>query len=450
MLDIQLCAASRGCGGIDRRDFIRVGAAGALGLTLSDWLQMQAQGETTPAKAKAVIQIWLGGGPPHTDTFDPKPEAGEDYCGPLKKPIETNVKGIRISELLPLLAKQADKYSIIRSMTHGDNGHETATYKMMTGTPPSPDLCYPSVGAVVAHAREQAGYQSNLPPYITLTQPLGRFSAEGFLGPNYRTFPSGGDPNAKEFRVQGLVPAPGMTESRMQERRSLVQSVDALARLKDKGAVLQSADAFQQKAYNLILGDAKKAFDLSQEKDDLRNKYGRHHFGQSCLMARRLVENGVPFVTVNFGGWDLHSKIFEGLGRLAPMLDSGFAALLEDLAKRGLLDSTIVACYGEFGRGPKIDWVPPWYGGRNHWGPVFSAVVAGGGFKAGNVVGASDARGEAVKQRPVYPWDLSASMYKLLGIDLGGKLPHPQGCTIHVSPLAGGKVPSGGVLQEIM
>jgi hypothetical protein len=242
-----------------------------------------------------------------------------------------------------------------------------------------------------------------------------------------------------------------MTAQHMQQRRALVQAVDSLARSKDRSEVLLAAESYQDKSYNLILGDAKKAFDLSQEKDSLREKYGRNHFGQCCLLARRLVENGVPFITVNMGGWDTHSRNFESMKeRLGPTLDGGLATLLEDLAQRGLLDSTIVTCYGEFGRTPKVDWQAPWFGGRGHHGAVFSAVVAGGGFKGGRVVGASDVRGEKVKERPVYPWDLSATMYKLLGIDPNGKLPHPQGCTIHVSPLASGKTPSGGLLKEII
>ena len=419
-----------------------------LGLTLADWLRMKANGETKEAKAKSVIQLWMGGGPPQTDTFDPKPEAGEEYCGPLKKPLNTNVPGMRISELLPLLAKQADKFSIIRSMTHSNDGHETAAYIMLTGTMPSAELVYPAAGAVVALKRQEAGYEGSLPPYITLTSPLGRISEEGFLGSNYKTFATGGDPNAKEFRVSGLVPPRGMTEERLQQRRSLVQAIDALAKKKD--GPLQAADTYQEKAYSLLLGDAKKAFDLSEEKDDLRDKYGRQHFGQSCLVARRLVERGVPFITVNMGGWDTHTKNFEAMNRLGPIIDQGMATLLSDLSERGLLESTIVTWYGEFGRTPKVYIEPPWFGGRHHFGRVFSAVVAGGGFKGGVVVGSSDRTGEQVRDRPVYPWDLSASIYELLGIDPRGKLPHPHGCVAHVTPLADGKLASGGMLKEIM
>jgi hypothetical protein len=218
----------------------------------------------------------------------------------------------------------------------------------------------------------------------------------------------------------------------------------------DQDREFQTMGAFQDQAYGLILGDAKKAFDISQEKDELRDRYGRHRFGQSCLLARRLVENGVPFVMVNFGGWDTHKQHFERMEKLLPQLDSGFSALLDDLSQRGLLDSTIVVWYGEFSGTPKIAKEPPWNGGRHHFADVFSGVVAGGGFQGGKVVGASDARGEKVKERPVYPWDLTASIYQLLGIDPAGRLPHPHGCVAYVSPIASGEVQSGGLLTEIM
>jgi hypothetical protein len=447
MLDIQPQCGDRGP---SRRDFVRIGTASMLGLTLADWFRLTAHGAPAAPRAKSVIQIWLSGGPPHTDTFDPKPDSGEDFAGPYRKPLSTAVAGMRVCEMLPMLAKQADKYSIIRSMTHPSNGHETATYIMMTGTLPSAELCYPAMGTVVALKRQEAGYAGELPPYITLTNPLGRFSEAGFLGNAHRTFATGGDPNAREYRVQGLVPPRAMTEARMQERRSLLQAVDALARDKERAGDFDSMDEFQQRAYGLILGDARKAFDMSAEPDALREKYGRNHFGQSCLLARRLVEHGVPFITINSGGWDTHREHFQAMKRLLPNLDLGMAALLEDLAQRGLLESTIVVCFGEFGRTPRIANEAPWFGGRHHYCNVFCSAVAGGGFKGGTVVGSSDVRGENVRDRPVYPWDLSASMYQLLGIDPHGQLPHPQGCTAYVTPLASGNVQSGGLLKEIM
>jgi uncharacterized protein (DUF1501 family) len=426
-----------------RRGFLRVGSASLLGLSLSEYFRLKAE----PAKAKSVIQLWMAGGPTQTDTFDPKPQAGEDFSGPFRGALATNVNGIQISTLLPLLAKQADKYTIIRGMTHGNNAHETAAYIMQTGTMPSAELVYPAMGAIVALKKEYAG---SLPPYITLTNPLGRFSEAGFLGNNYKTFAPGGDPNNANFRVQGLVPPRGMTEQRIAERRSLLHEVDALARAADKQDAFRGMDEFQQKAYSLILGDARQAFDLSKESEATRTRYGRNQYGQSCLLARRLVEAGVPFVTVNDGGWDTHKDNFDAMRRKLPIQDAAVAALLSDLSERGLLASTIVTWYGEFGRTPRIANEAPWFGGRHHWAAAFSAMVAGGGFKGGAVVGSTDARGENVRDRPVYPWDFAASVYKLLGIDPNGKLPHPQGCVAYVSPGTAGGAPSCGQLTEIM
>ena len=450
MLDIQGGRVTRSGRGLSRRDFVRVGALGTLGLTLTDWLRLKAAGAVQGGKAKSVIQIFLWGGPPQTDTFDPKPGAGEEITGPLKKSIDTNVPGIKIGELLPMLAKQMDKYAIIRSMTHRDDGHETATYKMLSGTMPSADLVYPCVGSVVALKKTEAGYKGAVPPFVAITNSYGRFNEAGFLGSDYKAFPTGGDPLSKEFRVQGIVAPGGMNEKRQQQRRSLLASVDSLAKQMEKQGEIQAMSTHQQKAYGLIMGDAKKAFDMSAEQDSVRDRYGRTRMGQSFLLARRLAEHGVPFITINWGGWDTHSNNFEAMKRMLPEMDQCFSALLEDLKQRGLLDTTIVTWFGEFGRTPKVFWEPPWNGGRHHYGACFSAVVAGGGFKGGTVVGASDWNGEQIKDRPVYPWDLSASMYQLLGIDPMGRLPHPQGCVAYVTPLASGDVPSGGILKEIM
>jgi len=449
MLDIHPHKVTRSRTGLSRRDFIRVGTAGALGLTLADWLRLKACGAIQEGKAKSVIQLWMGGGPTHLDTFDPKPEAGEDYCGPLKSPVKTNVPGIRISELLPMLAKQADKFSIIRSMTHGNNGHETATYIMQTGTMPG-DLVYPAMGAVVAYKREEAGYKGSLPPYISLTSPFGRFSEAGFLGTKYKTFATGGDPNRDRVSVQGIVAPSGVNDQRLKERRTLLESVDSLAREMEENKKFEQMDSFQQRAYGLILGEAKRAFEMSEEPDAVRERYGRNRFGQSCLLARRLVERGVPFVTVNSGGWDTHRDNFGRMKVLLPPLDQGFSALLEDLDQRGLLDTTIITWFGEFGRTPKIANGAPWDGGRHHYGACMSVVVAGGGFKGGAIVGQSDAKGEHPKERPTYPWDLTASMYTLLGIDPLGTLPHPHGCVAYVTPVGSGNLESGGLLTEIM
>jgi hypothetical protein len=392
----------------------------------------------------------MWGGPAHLDTFDPKPAAGYDYCGPLDKPIATNVDGIVIGELLPLLAKQADKYSIIRSLTHGLNAHETATYMVQTGRNPGERTVYPCAGSVVSLFKGfNAGYKGLIPPYIVLTQPLGRFSEAGFLGTRYTPFATGGDPQQARFAVEGVV-LQGFTEQRQKARRELMHNLNTLAKAVPGDASLKAMDEAEEQAYELILGDAGKVFDLSQEKDDLRERYGRNTFGQSCLAARRLVESGIPYITINNPGWDAHRQHFQAMRQKLPPFDKGVAALLQDLSDRGLLESTIVWCCGEFGRTPKVLWEAPWNGGRGHYGQVFSAVLAGGGFKGGRVVGASDARGEDVKDRPVYPCDVLGSIYALLGIDPDGKLPNPQGLDAHVTPTAADGVKMGGRLKEIM
>jgi len=447
MLDVVNLQAS-GDGRISRRDFVRVGAMAAGGLSLAPWLSMRAHAQTTQAQARSVIQLWMGGGPCHIDTFDPKPSAGPEITGPYRKPINTNVKGIQIGQMLPMLAKCADKFTILRGMTHGNSGHETATYVMQTGTAPAADLVYPAVGAVVALKLVQSGaYQGALPPYMSVTSPIGRFSESGFLGSAYKVFATGGNPNSD--KAGGGALGDEADPAKTQKRRELVESFDSLAQRVQGDPKLKEMVGYQEKAYELILGDAKQAFEVNRENAKTRERYGRTTFGQQCLLARRLVEKGVPFVTVNLGGWDTHRSHFEAMGRKLPELDQGFSALLEDLAQRGLLETTIVTWFGEFGRTPKIANEPPWYGGRHHFGNAFSAVVAGGGFKGGQIIGATDAKGEKTVERPVYPWDLSGSIYQLLGIDPHGHLPHPHGCVAYVTPAAGA-VASGGLLKEIM
>ncbi len=362
---------------ITRREAIRAGFAAA-GLYAG-----AGNAATAPGKARSVIQIWMWGGPSHLDTFDPKPEAGSDYTGPLASPIETNVSGIRISELLPLLAKQADKYSLIRSMTHGVNAHETASYTVQTGRVQGGREVFPSVGAVVSLFKGYAaGYKGLIPPYIVLTEPQGRFSEAGFLGSRYKPFATGGDPAQARFAVEGVV-APGITEERQRGRREYLHQLDTLGQAMQGTPEMKAFEASEEQAYELILGDAGKVFDLSLEKDDVRERYGRNTFGQSCLAARRLVERGVPYVTINYkGGWDTHKQNFQVMRQRLPQMDRGLATLLQDLSERGLLESTVVWWSGEFGRTPKVMWEAPWNGGRGHWGRVFCALVAGGGSRA--------------------------------------------------------------------
>ena len=438
---------------ISRREAVQRTLLGAAGLVLGHHVNLRALAATPSpkARAKSVIQIWMWGGPSHLDTWDPKPEAGSDYCGPLDKPIATNVDGVRISELMPLLAKQADKYSIIRSMTHGVNGHETAAYMVQTARAQGGRDVFPSVGAVVSLFKGyQAGYKGLVPPYIVLTEPQGRFSEAGFMGARYKPFATGGDPRQTPFAVEGIV-AQGITEQRQRGRRDLLHKLNTLEQALPNDPQLAASDQCEKQAYDLMLGDGGKVFDLAQEKDEVRERYGRTTFGQSCLVARRLVERGVPYITINYkGGWDTHKQNFQVMRQRLPEMDKAMSSLLQDLSEHGLLDNTIVWWSGEFGRTPKVLWEAPWNGGRGHHGQVFSAVVAGGGFKGGHVVGTSDAKGQEVKERPVYPCDLVGSMYELLGIDPEAKLPHPQGLTIRAVPSATDGVTMGGKLKEIV
>ena len=432
-------------GFITRREALKLGVLGAGGISMIDPANLFAKPVRSGPKAKSVIQIWMWGGPSHLDTFDPKPEAGEEYCGPLDKPIETNVKGIRICQLLPKLAKQADKYSIIRSMTHGINGHETASYRVQTGHEPG-RLVYPSVGAVVSLFKGyDAGYKGIVPPYIVLTRPQGRFSEAGFLGNKYKPFATGGDPRRTPFAVEGII-APGITDERQKARKELLGSLDTLGKSMPNNKKFMQFDQCQKSAYDLMFGKARELFDLTTEKTEVRERYGMTTFGQSCLMARKLVEEGVPYITINYRGWDTHKQGFVTMDRKLPELDSGMATLLEDLDQRGLLDSTIVWWGGEFGRTPKVQWDAPWNGGRGHYGKCFTSVLAGGGFQGGQVVGASDKTGAEVADRPVYPEDMISSLYTRLGIDPRGKMPNPRNLDIKVMPQS----KSGKMLTEIM
>lgn len=438
---------------ITRRELLEYGLGAAVVASLVPFGRtpvFAGQALRAPGRAKAIIQVWLWGGASHLDTFDPKPEAGRDYCGPLTKPIETNVPGVRIGELLPLLSKQADKYALIRSLTHGVNAHETASYLVQTGHSSAERLVHPCVGAVVSHfLGSGAGYKGLVPPYVVLTSPLGRFSEAGFLGERCKPFATGGDPAREPFAVEGII-AEGITEARQRARRELLHDLDSLGRAMPENEVFRAFDRSEEHAYSIILGDTAKLFDLKQEKEELRERYGKSTFGQSCLMARRLVEAGVRYISINYKGWDTHKQHFETMARKLPEFDQGLSALLQDLHEKGLLDSTIVWCCGEFGRTPRVQWEAPWNGGRGHHGECFSTLVAGGGFRGGVVLGASDAKGEQPAERPVYPDDVLRSMYELLGIDPEGTLPLPSGDRVPLTPAKGTGVASGTSLREIM
>jgi len=457
---------------VSRREAMRRGVLGAAGIIAAGGLSSRvfaeplkispeelakqkatrdaaAKAKVKKGQAKSVIQIFLWGGISQNDCWDPKPGTGHDYLGEFDKFIPTNVKGVQLSYLFPELAKQADKYALIRSMTHGIFGHETAAYLMQTGHKPGGRLAYPSVGAIFTYFKKEQ-YKGLLPPYIVMLRAAGRFSEEGFLGPAYKPFATGGDPNAARFEVQGIVNK-GINDARQKARRELLDKTNLLGYGIADTPEMTTAEAAKDKAYGLILGKGKEVFNLDNEPKAVRDRYGRHTFGQECLAARRMVEAGVPYITISFpGGWDTHANHFPTMKRQCPMLDQGLAVLLADLSERGLLDSTLVWCTGEFGRTPKIYWEPPWNGGRHHYGHVFTVLVAGGGFKGGRVVGSSDELGAYVKERPVYPADLLGSIYLLGGIDATAKLPHPLGFEAHVLDAENEGMKSAGLLEEIM
>jgi len=432
---------------LNRRDFIKLGIIQGLGLSIGFPSNLPAvANDLQPIPtAKSVIQIWMWGGPSHIDMFDPKPDAGYDYTGPLNKAIKTKIDGIRLNATLPLTAQHADKYSIIRSMTHGVNGHETASYMVQTGQKPG-RLVYPSVGAVVSLFKGyDHGYQGVVPPYIVLTKPQGRFSEAGFLGSRYKPFLTGGNPVETPFLVDGIV-AEGMTDERQISRKKLLYDLDLLGNTMSENNAFELLNQTEKQAWEIMFGRAKSVFDLTREKINTRERYGSNTFGQSCLMARRLVQEGVPYITINYEGWDTHKQHFNIMNQKLPEFDKGFSALLEDLSQRGLLDSTIIWCGGEFGRGPKVQWESPWNGGRSHHGACFSTVIAGGGFKGGQVIGSSDEKGIHVAERPVKPSHLIAGIYHKLGINPNSTLNNRMGLNSNVRPTP----ETHDVISEIM
>lgn len=393
-------------------------------------------------RAKSVILVYLDGGPSQTDTFDPKPNASRDYYGSYKGVAKTNVEGISIGEKLPLLAAMADKYSLIRSMTHGSNAHETGHYAMITGDTSGGAVVYPSFGSVISYMKRDT-YKGILPSYISVTSANSRFNEGGFLGNEYKSFDTGGRPEASEYEVEGVVNK-FVDKQRMKSRMALLNGFEHLPM--DK----QQIDSLRSVNMEFIWGESGELFNLANEPDSIRERYGKSRIGQSCLVARKLVEAGVPFVNVRTTGWDTHKKHFQKMNSMLPSLDKALSALIADLDERGLLDSTIVLCGGEFGRTPKILWEAPWNGGRAHFGKVFSYLVAGGGFHGGKVVGKSDKTGENVAERPVYPCDLIGTVYLLMGIDPYGTLPHVSEGDLPILPSLRDKRLSNGLLYEII
>ena len=440
--------AVKRCDGISRRDFLRVGGLAAFGLGLGDFFHLQrafASNSPFTAKAKSCILIWLDGGPSHLETFDPKPDAPQEVRGPLKT-IPTNVSGIHISECLERTARIMDKFAIIRSMTSPLGEHNLGTQYLMTGYKPTPALEYPTFGATVAYVRSQNSQNTSgdalsaLPPNIAVPNFTGQVSGNGYLPSATRQFSVSGDVKKSEFKVRDLDFYEGIDLTRLSRRKQFVNALNEFSDAKDAD-VTTTVDPDLERAYNLITSpEAKAAFSFSDEPHDVRQRYGQggvNGIGQACLLARRLVERGVPSVTVNHAGWDTHQNIFTLKERYPtdqnahlPSLDRALSALVQDLSDRRMLDETLVVVMGEFGRTPKIN--PQ--GGRDHWPNVFSVMLAGGGVQGGKIIGSSDALGEFPKERPVTPSDLAASIYTLLGIDPGLELHTSDGRPVRIAP----------------
>ena len=418
MFDFVL-GKSSDCSGVTRREFLRVGGLSALGLTLPGFFRLQqlrGGSGAQPKTAPSCILMWMQGGPSHVDTFDPKPEAPPEIRGEFET-IPTTIPGVRLVEHLPLLAKNTDKFSIIRGHDPKNGSHGVADHLMMSGQKFNPSLPFPCYGSVVAKER---GYRNGMLPFVQLGRYIDRrFNGgiAGILGDQYNPFEVSDDPNSPGFKVRDLSLASAAEQVRLERRYAMLNQVDAYQRhFEESSLAAQARDIFYEKAHSLITSPAtKRAFDLAKEPLRLREAYGRTTFGQSCLLARRLIEAGVQFVTVTDAGWDTHTNNFKSLkDRLLPKLDRGYSTLLQDLKERGLLDNTLVVWFGDFGRTPKINASA----GRDHWASAGAACMGGGGIKTGEVVGATNPFGEFVIDSPVAPQDLAATIYHALGIPL--------------------------------
>ncbi len=425
---------------LTRRDALRIGGLSALGLGIPGLLSLRRASAAAPvAKARACILIWLDGGPSHLETFDLKPDAPVEVRGPLEA-ISTALPGVQIGECLPETAKRLDHVAIVRSMTSPLGEHNFGTHYLLTGYKPTPVLEYASFHAVGAFLRQETQV---LPSNIAIPNYRvggARFSGHGYLPSQVRPFSVGGDPSKPDFQVYDLDFYRGLDVERLSRRREFVQRLDGFSRLVDATQDAPQDPDFEQ-AYRLITSsDAKRAFDLGDEPQVVRQRYGGRTIGQSCLLARRLVERGVPFVSVINPGWDTHESLYTRLKEgytgaqvpvgLVPSLDLAFSALIDDLHERGLLDETLIVVMGEFGRTPKLNPA----GGRDHWPRVFSVALAGGGVNGRQVIGSSDSVGESPLDRPVTPSDLAATIYALLGIDPQTELQTADGRPVRITP----------------
>jgi Protein of unknown function (DUF1501) len=446
-LRVDAGGSERYCDGLTRRSFVQLGVAGMAGLGLADLLRARAQSAPTAglsrtASKKSVILIWLDGGPSHLDLYDLKPEAPSEVRG-LWRPIRTNVPGFEISELFPKQAQIADKFSIVRSLHHGTGDHFSGGHRMLTSKEMGVNGAnqsgrFPSIGSIIA--RERGANRRGMPPYIAVPIAASIGLVPGYFGGNwlgaqYDPFQTGGDPNAASFQVQNLDLVPGLSLARLEDRRSLMRHLDKVPRAVDSIGKFSTLDQFDRDAYEFVSGkQARAAFSIDREDARTRERYGRHTWGQSALLARRLVEAGATFVTVHLGGWDHHWNLQSGMETNLPIVDTLVSTLFSDLHERGLLDTTMVVLCGEFSRTPRMNdggngGPPRSMGtpGRDHWGDAMFCLLGGGGIRGGQIVGSTDPKGYHPLTRPVRPQNIHATIYKLLGIDPALKLLDRQG-----------------------
>ena len=414
MLDLQTGVASD-CSGVSRRTFVRLGGLAAFGLGLPQFLRAKSEAPAAKAKAKRCVLLWMQGGPSHIDTFDPKPDAPAEIRGEFGT-IPTTLPGVRFADVVPMLAAQTNKLAVIRGHDPKNGSHGTADHLMMSGHKFNASLPFPCFGSVVAKER---GYVGGMLPFVQLGRNIDRrFNGgiAGFLGDQFNPFEVPDDPSSPAFKVRDLAVGTDAERTRLERRYTMLADLENYQKATETSGVEKARDEFYEKAHGIITGPAaKKAFDLNQETDKTRDRFGRHSLGQGCLLARRLIDAGVQFVTVTDGGWDTHTNNFKSLkDRLMPRVDRALSALVDDLDARGMLDETLVVWFGDFGRTPKVNPTA----GRDHWATAGVALMAGGGLKVGQVVGKTNALAEVVTDTPVSPADIAATIYTTLGINL--------------------------------
>ena len=459
MFRLELGSTRRYCDGHSRRSFLQVGLAGLGAASLGHVLRAKEASAAAGGAKKdtSLILLWLDGGPGHMDMYDMKPEAPPEYRG-IWRPIKTNVSGIEITELFPLQAKCADKFSIVRSLHHDTGDHFTGGHWMLTGRGAGVSGAnnvgkFPFFGSIAT--KVLGPRQVGMPPNVAVPYAMSIGIRPGYFGGNYlgqqdNPFETEGDPNAEKFQVQNLALSNQLTLDRLSDRRSLIGHFDHLRREADRSGTLDAIDRFDRQAFELVTSEkAREAFDISKEDPALREKYGRHSWGQSTLLARRLVEAGSTVVSCHFGGWDHHWDLEAGMNRYLPQIDQLVSALFTDLAERGLYDKVCVMLCGEFSRTPRMNdggngGAPMSQGtpGRDHWGNSMFCLLGGGGIKGGRIVGSTNRLGEEPKDRPVMPGDIHHTVYRVLGVDPNIHFPDHTGRPIQA-------IDHGAVIEEL-